>query len=319
MTKPEDRIPLGVAFMLGFCAIAPLIDVFAKLAAQTVSVGEVTLARYLVQGTLMVPMVIWFGQGFRMSGQVLGLTVIRAAVSLLSTFCFVAAIREMPLADALAIVFIEPFIILFLGWAIYGEQVGPRRIAAAGVGFLGSLLVIQPSFSEFGPIALFPLGTALGFALYILVTRQLAPLQHPVAMQSHTAIAAVVLWLPVMLLAQPFEVPSLAFDLPEGVTWLFLAGVGVAAIVSHMSMSFALRLAPASAVAPLHYLELVTATIFGYLVFGNFPDALTLAGIAVICGSGLYLIHRERAAARRARTAPGPAHLLPEAALREEG
>lgn len=319
MSKPADSIPLGVAFMLGFCAIAPLIDVFAKLAAQSVSVGEVTLARYLVQGTLMVPMVAWLGQGLRVSGRALRLTIVRAAVSILSTFCFVAAIRVMPLANALAIVFVEPFIILALGWALYGEQVGPRRIGAAVVGFVGALLVIQPSFAAFGPVALFPLGTSLGFALYILVTRQLAPLVHPAAMQAQTAVVAGALWLPAMLLAQPFDVPSLQFDMSEGRIWVYLGCVGVMATISHLSISFGLRLAPAATLAPLHYLELVNATLFGYLVFGNFPDAMSWAGIGVICASGLYLIHRERVIARAEAQHPEPATLLPEAALPEEG
>jgi drug/metabolite transporter (DMT)-like permease len=303
--------------MLGFCAIAPLIDVFAKLAAQSVSVGEVTLARYLVQGALMAPIMVRLGQSFRLSGRALRLTVLRAAVSILSTFCFVAAIRVMPLADALAIVFVEPFIILLLGWGLYGEQVGPRRIGAAVAGFLGALLVIQPSFSAFGPVALLPLGTALGFALYILVTRQLAPLLHPVAMQSHTAIAAALLWLPLMLVLRPLELPVLSFAMPQGPVWLYLFCVGLAATISHLSISFGLRLAPAATLAPLHYLELVNATIFGYLVFGNFPGMVSWAGIGVICASGLYLIHRERVVARQAGGGPGPVRSMPEAALPE--
>ena len=313
MTKPADRIPLGVAFMLGFCTLAPLIDVFSKLAAQTVSVGEVTLARFVVQAALMAPLVIYYRQGFTMSRRVLWLTFLRASVSILSTYCFVAAIQVMPLADALAIVFVEPFIILFLGWLVYKEHVGPRRFAAAFVGFLGSLLIIQPSFDMFGPVALFPLGTALTFALYILITRQLAPLMHPVAMQSHTAIVATILWLPVMLLTMHSGIPSLAFAMPAGWVWVFLFGVGLAATVSHMSMSFGLRFAPASTLAPLHYLEMVSAATFGYLVFGNFPNALTWAGIGVICASGLYIIHRERQIART----PELATLVPEAALPE--
>ncbi len=298
MTASADRVPLGVAFMLGFCAIAPLIDVFSKLATGSVSVGEVTLARFLVQGSLMAPVVLAMGLRLRMGGRELRLTLVRALVSILSTYCFVAAVRVMPLADALALVFVEPFIILLLGWALYGERVGPRRLGAAAVGFLGALLVVRPSFEAFGAVAFFPLGTALFFALYIIVTRQLAPFQHPAAMQFHTALAAAVLWLPVMLIATPFAVPSLAFGWPQGWTWGFLFGVGLAATVSHMLMSFGLRLAPAATLAPLHYLEIVSSASFGYLVFGNFPSLLTWLGIGVICASGLYIIYRERQLAR---------------------
>lgn len=301
--------------MLGFTTFAPLIDVFSKLAAERVPVGEITLARFVVQAALMVPFVLWSGQGFRMSRRVLWLTTLRAGVSIASTYSFIAALRVMPLADALAIVFVEPFIILFLGWAIWHEQVGPRRLIASAVGFLGSLLVIQPSFAHFGPVALFPLVTALSFALYILVTRQLAPLQHPIAMQSHTAIVAAILWAPFVIFAEGSGIPALDPVMPQGIDWLWMILVGVAATSSHMSMSFGLRFAPAATLAPLHYLEIVTAAILGYLVFGDFPNWLTWCGIGVIVASGLYVIHRERLAARRqASAAPAPARPEPPAA-----
>ena len=307
----QDRILLGTAFMLGFCATAPLIDVCSKLAAETLPVGEITLARFAVQALLMAPLVLLMGQSFRVTGRALKLTILRALVSLVSTYCFIAAVREMPIADALAIVFVEPFIILGLGWLLFAEQVGPRRIAASGVGFCGALLVIQPSFAAFGAVALFPLGTAVGFALYILITRRLAPLQHPVEMQFHTALAAMVIWTPLLWACSGLGLPDMTVLRPAGIVWLWLIGVGAAATFSHVLMSFGLRLAPASTLAPLHYLEIVSSASLGYLVFGNFPDALTWAGIGVIVASGLYVIHRERVTARHPAPMPEPPLAMP--------
>ena len=80
--------------------------------------------------------------------------------------------------------------------------------------------------------------------------------------------------------------------------WVWTFGVGLAATVSHLFISYALRYAPSSTLAPLHYLEIVMAVTLGYLVFGTLPNALTWAGIAVISASGLYVIHRERLALR---------------------
>lgn len=139
----QDRTFLGIALMLGFCLTAPMIDVASKLASQAVPVGQVTVARFVVQAALMVPVVILMRVEWRMSRRVLGLTFLRAAVSILATYAFIAAVQVMPLADALAIAFVEPFIILLLGWALFGESVGPRRIAACAVGFTGALLVIR--------------------------------------------------------------------------------------------------------------------------------------------------------------------------------
>lgn len=304
--NPTDRILTGVALMIGFCIFAPLIDVASKLAAQEVPVGVVTLGRFVVQGALMAPVVALMGLSFRLTPRTLGLTTLRAIMSIASTYCFVAAVKVMPIADALAIAFVEPFIILLIGKLILSEQVGPRRLAASAVGFAGSLLVIQPSFAAFGAVALFPLGTAVSFAVYMLVTRHLSREMHPVPMQFHTALVAGLLCLPLLTLGQSLGEPSLSFALPQGIFWLWCFCVGLAATISHMAITYALKFAPSATLAPLHYLEIVTATIFGYLFFSDFPDALTWVGVAVIVGSGLYVIHRERQVARTARLTLDP-------------
>ncbi|MCB2129496.1 MAG: DMT family transporter [Rhodobacteraceae bacterium] len=313
--NPNDRILTGVALMIAFCVLAPLIDVSSKLAAQAVPVGVIVLGRGIVQAALMLPVVLILHESLRLSRRNLWLTSLRALFLVSSTYCFVAAVRVMPIADALAIAFVEPFVILLIGRLVFSEQVGPRRLAACAVGFAGSLLVIQPAFASFGAVALFPLGTALSFALYILVTRHLSREVHPVTMQFHTAFIAAILCLPFLALGTALGEPSLTFAAPEGIYWLWCFCVGLASAVSHMAMTYALKFAPSSTLAPLHYLEIVTAAALGYAVFGNFPNALTWAGIAVIVSSGLFVIHRERQLAREARlvtSAPLSPHLPPE-------
>jgi drug/metabolite transporter (DMT)-like permease len=302
----SDRILTGVALMIAFCVIAPLIDVASKLAAQEVPVGIVTLGRFVVQAALMLPVVLLMGLTMRMSRTALRLVLWRSVFSILSTYSFVAALRVMPVADALAIAFVEPFIILLIGKLALSEQVGPRRLGASVVGFSGALLVIQPSFAAFGAVALFPLGTALFFALYMLVTRRLSREMHPVPMQLHTAVFAGLMCLPLLGLGDALGEPTLALTAPRGIFWLWVFCVGLAATVSHMCITYALAFAPSSTLAPLHYLEIIGATTFGYLVFGNFPGGLTWAGIGVITASGLYIIHRERQVARSARLTLDP-------------
>ena len=303
-TPSTDRILAGVALMLGFCVTAPLLDVAAKLASDSVPVGQITTARFLVQCVLMAPFVWIMGVSLHVAqGQWLAL-VSRAALLLASTFCFIAAIRVMPLADALAIVFLAPFIVLLVGKFYLGEDVGPRRVGAAMVGFVGVLCVIQPSFAAFGAVALFPLGAAVGFAFYILVTRGLSRRMHPVALQFHTGLIASLLCLPVMILAEGTDSAMLDPVWPQGINWLWLFGVGFFATLSHMMMTYALSLAPSATLAPLQYLELPVATLLGYLVFRDFPNAMALTGIAIIIGAGLYMIHRERVTARQSATDP---------------
>ncbi|TFL18888.1 DMT family transporter [Jannaschia formosa] len=294
-----DRILAGVALMLGFCLTAPLLDVAAKLASDTVPVGQITAARFIVQCVLMAPVIWVMGLSMRVPRGHWVALVFRAVLLLVATFCFIAAISVMPLADALAIVFVAPFIVLLVGKFYMGEDVGPRRVGAAAVGFLGVLFVIQPSFAAFGVVALFPIGTAVAFAFYVLVTRGLSRQVHPVTLQFHTGLIASLFCLPVMILAEGSGVASLDPVWPEGVAWLWLLGVGFFAALSHMMMTYALSLAPSATLAPLQYLELPVATLLGYLVFRDFPNTLTLIGIAIIIGAGMYMIHRERVTARQ--------------------
>ncbi|NCT12895.1 MAG: DMT family transporter [Rhodobacterales bacterium] len=292
--------------MLGFCITAPLIDVASKLAAATLPVGQITTARFVVQAVLMAPVCLWLGHGLRIGPGLAWALMARAACLIASTYCFVAAVAVMPIADALAIAFVEPFILLILGHYLFGDAVGPRRIAASVVGFGGALLVIQPSLVTFGLVALYPLGTALSFALYMLVTRSLSRRMHPVPMQYHTATVATLLCLPVMAAGAALELPTLGLRWPEGMAWLWLAGVGAASGGAHMLMTWALRFAPSATLAPLHYLEIVSAAALGYLVFDDFPDVLTWTGIGVIVASGLYIIHRERITAREGSVVAPP-------------
>jgi drug/metabolite transporter (DMT)-like permease len=313
----QDRILPGIVLMLAFCLLAPLLDVCAKLAAGGgIPVGQVTTARFLVQTVLMLPFVLALGHGLRLSPRALVFVLLRALCLVVSTFAFISGIKVMPLADALAIVFVEPFILLFLGWLIFGDRIGPRRIAAAATGFVGVLLVIQPAFDTFGLVALWPLGTALAFSFYMLVTRAIAAYMHPVPMQLHTSWTGLLMCLPLMVLFDGGAVPELDPVWPQGLMWLWLAGVGLWASVSHMCMTYALRFAPAATLAPLHYLEIVIAVALGWAIFGDLPNRETMLGIAIIVASGLYVIHRERLAARQA---PAPAPRSPHPAAPVEG
>ncbi len=303
----KDTTLRGIVLMLIFCMIAPLLDVSAKLAAEGgVPVGQITTARFVVQLLLMLPVVLVMGLSLRLTARALAFTVLRAIFLILSTFSFVSGIAVMPVADALAIAFVEPFILLVLGSLIFGDHVGPRRIAACAVGFGGALLVIQPSLAVFGWVALWPLGTAFFFAFYMLVTRAISAWMHPVAMQFHTSWTGLLLCLPVMVLAKGTGIGPLDPVWPEGLNWLWLMGVGFWAAVSHMAMTYALKFAPSATLAPLHYSEIVVAVALGYLIFEDFPNLMTWAGIAVIVASGLYMIHRERLAARLIRLPSTP-------------
>jgi drug/metabolite transporter (DMT)-like permease len=290
----NDRILPAIGLMLAFCVTAPLIDIASKLATATIPIGQITTARFIVQAVLMLPLLLWMRHSMIPDVRLVPMVALRAALLILSTYSFVSAIAVMPVADALAIAFVEPFIILILAALLHGDPVGPRRIGASVIGFAGALLVIQPSLAAFGLVALWPLGTALFFALYMLVTRGLSTRLDPVPMQFHTSILAILFCLPVMWFADGSGIRTLDPVWPQGTAWVWLASVGAASAISHLIMTYALRMAPSATLAPLHYLEIISAVALGYLVFGDFPNAMTWVGIIVISASGLYVILHER-------------------------
>ena len=290
----QTRVLPGILLMLAFCVLAPLLDTCSKLATATIPVGQITAARFLVQGLLMAPIVVAMGLRLSLPRRLWWLMTLRTLFLIASTFCFVAAVTVMPIADALAIVFVEPFILLIMGKLLFANPVGPRRIIASVIGFAGALLVIQPTLSNYGLIALFPLGTAVAFAFYMLTTQAIAAHIHPVLQQMHTGLIGTLICVPVLIMANGGTIPQIDPVWPMGLSWLWLFGVGFWAAASHLCMTIALKFAPASTLAPMHYLEIITAVALGYLVFNDFPNALTWAGIAIITASGLYIILRER-------------------------
>ena len=296
----------GILLMVAFTILAPLLDMSSKLATETLPVGQITTARFVVQLLCMIPVSLALRLPLSASATDIGLTLLRALFLIGSTFCFIAGVAVMPIADALAIVFVMPFILMFMGWAFFGNRVGPRRIGASAVGFGGALLVIQPSVSHWGLVALYPLGTAFLFSFYEILTQSLAPRMHPVTMQLHTSIAGSLITVPLLYLANGSGITAIDALMPHGTAWLWLFGVGFWAAVSHLCMTFALKFAPAATLAPLHYLEIVVAVIIGYFVWGTFPNLSTWAGIVVIVGSGLYIIHREHVTAGADPAKPPP-------------
>lgn len=117
---------------------------------------------------------------------------------------------------------------------------------------------------------------------------------------------------PLLALNNVLELDGLIWDTldpvwPHGMFWVYLLGVGVFATVAHMMMTVALTVAPAATLAPLHYLEIITAAILGYYIFDDIPNGIALWGIVVIMASGLYVVHRERVTARDITRLPGPA------------
>ncbi|WP_439523058.1 DMT family transporter [Marivita sp.] len=307
----QDRPTLGIALMLGFCVVAPMGDAIAKILSSEVALGQLLLVRFAIQALVLIPIIAMTGRIWRMSNRVLGLTLVRTILHILGIGMMVSALYYLPLADAIAIAFVMPFIMLLLGHYVLGEEVGLRRMLACAVGFLGTLLVIQPSFQEVGWPALLPLGVAVNFALFMLVTRKIAKETDPIGLQAVSGVMAVLMMAPAMFLIPGMTAPILAWDSAlDSTTWTLLLAIGLSGTLAHLLMTWSLRYAPSATVAPMQYLEIPIATIIGFAVFGDLPNTLASVGIAITVASGLYIVFREQAISRL----PGPAPVVPRPA-----
>lgn len=273
-------------------------DALAKLLGQLVPLGQLLLVRFAVQAVVLIPLVIATRRVWRMNARVFRLTLLRTLLHIAGIGAMFTALKYLPLADAVAIAFVMPFLMLLLGKYVLKEEVGTRRIAACVVGFVGTLLVIQPSFANVGLPALWPLVVAVVFSLFMLVTRQIAKDTDPVGLQAVSGVMATVILLPVLLIGHSFDVPPFVMIVPSAWEWSLLAGIGLLGTAAHLLMTWSLRFAPAATLAPMQYLEIPVATSIGWLVFRDLPNTLASVGICITMAAGLYIIMRERASAQ---------------------
>lgn len=298
----NDRPVLGILLMLGFCILAPFGDAVAKLLGETMPLGQLLLVRFAVQAALLLPIVVLARRLWRMRGRILRLAILRALLHIAGIGAMFTALKYLPLADAVAIAFVMPFILLLLGKTLLNEEIGRRRMLACLIGFSGTLLVIQPSFAAIGWPALWPLAVAVIFAFFILVTRQLARDTDPIGLQAVSGVIATLVLLPVVLLGRHSTVPALGLIVPDEREWLLLLAIGGLGTLAHLLMTWSLRFAPAATLAPMQYLEIPAATAVGWLIFRDLPGLLAGVGILITLAAGLYVVMHERSIERLART-----------------
>jgi drug/metabolite transporter (DMT)-like permease len=296
-----DRPLLGVLLTIAFCAIAPFGDSLAKILGETIPLLELLAVRFAAQTLLLLPMLAALGTPLGLSKRVLRFTALRTLLQLAGIAAMFSALRYLPLADAVAIAFVMPFILLLLGRYVLDEEVGPRRLAACVVGFAGTLLVVQPSFATVGAPALLPFVVAIVFALYMLVSRQIAKDADPLLLQAASGVMATPLLIAALALGWSAGWPGFEVKMPNFHEGALLAALGIIGTLAHLLMTWSLRFAPAATLAPIQYLEIPFATAIGFVIFGDLPNGIAAVGIAITIAAGLYVVYRER---RNAETVP---------------
>lgn len=275
---------LPLFLVAGVCLSS--LDATAKFLVRDNALLLVVWARYAGQMLFVTPFA-WRHAGPRFfRTQRIGLHLVRSTFLLLATVLFFGALRFLPIAEASAITFLAPIFIVLLSRPILNERPNRGRLAAAVAGFIGILIILRPGSAVFHPAALLLVGTALFNALYQLLTRKLFA-ENPHTSLFYSALVGAV----VCTVALPFDV---AANVPHWRDALLLLLCGVFAGLGHWFFISAYQRAPASLLTPFTYLQIMWATFYGWLIFGQLPDAWSVMGMLVIVCSGLSLALQER-------------------------
>jgi drug/metabolite transporter (DMT)-like permease len=287
-SSPESRAALaGIALMAVGILLFAVNDALGKWLVATYSVGQVLLIRSLAALALLAPF-IWRDRASFAVAPRRGMQFVRAALATMEVACFYWAVAYLPLADVMAYYLAGPIFVTAIAGTLLGEPVGWRRWTAVTIGFVGVVVCLRPGVAITWP-ALIALAGSLTFSLSMISTRTLRGTSDTVLVTVQTVAALV---FGAALAPAAWVTPSLGDA-------ALLALLGMVAMVAHVCVNRSLKLAPASTVVPYQYTTIVWAVTFGYLVFGDVPDAWMLGGGAIIIGAGLFIFLRERTLARR--------------------
>ena len=287
MTRPaSSRTLVGIGLMLSAMAVLPFLDAIAKyLGQQGVPVMQIVWARLFFGAILTLPFAL------KLSG-VRGLVpnmplmhCVRACFLIAATTFFFWGLKFLPVADTLAIFFVQPLIVTMLSPLVLGETVGVRRWSAVIIGFIGTLIIIRPGFQELNPGVFLALGSGTSLAIYLLLTRRIAGSAPAMVTTFYTSLMGAIITSVIVLFV--WQTPT-----PE--QWMFFVLLSAIANGGHFLIIRAYDHAEASLLAPLAYTEMIMATIVGWYVFGDFPDMWTFIGVGILIACAIYISWRER-------------------------
>lgn len=273
------------------------LDTTAKylISHTEIATAQVVWMRFIGQMALMIILLGPWNAPQLLRTQKLGWQLIRSLLMAATTLCNFIAVQYLRLDQTVSIAFLAPLVVAALAGPFLGEWVGWRRMLAILAGFAGILIVLRPGFADVHWAFGFSFASMMVYALFMLLTRKLAPYDPPLVTLFYSLMAGAVI-------GAPFAFQHWVW--PETwLQWLQLLSLGALGGTGHYLLILAYRLAPASSVSPFLYFQLLSMVALGFLVFDDVPDGWTLMGSSVVIASGVYLVHRERMQAREAQAA----------------
>jgi drug/metabolite transporter (DMT)-like permease len=284
--KPAANPLIGIALVLCAMAILPLIDVCAKfLGQQGVPILQMVWARFFFGSLFTLPFAVQAAgkEAFRPVNPVFNAS--RASALIAGTFFFFLSLKYLPIADTLAIFFVQPILVTALSPILLREHVGIRRWITVAIGFVGVLIIIRPGFQEFNLGVVFALLAGLCSSAYIIITRHLTGKAIAIVTTFQTSVMGAV----ALSVALPLYWQNVTLN--QALLLVLLGGI---AIAGHFFITKAYDYAEASLLSPFSYTEMIMAVAAGWYFFGDFPDSYTFLGVSILIGCAIYISLRER-------------------------
>src|SRR5882757_565820 len=276
-----SRPLLGMLYMCAACTLFPIMNGFVKLLAVTYEPTQIVWFRIVIH-LVLVALVFTPRMGLDLfRTHRIGLQFLNSVMMLLSTLLFFSAVKYVGVAEAIAVSFVAPLAVVFLAWPILGERITPMRVAAVVVGFAGVLVVIRPGSALFQWASVLLLGSAICYAIYQIIIRRLAGVDHPATSIFYSVLLGAIL--------MSMLVPFVWLTPKSWVDWLLLLSLGALGGAGHYCVARAMTYASANFVAPFNYTQMIGSVIVGYLMFAEVPDLYTWLGTALIVGAGLLV------------------------------
>ena len=285
MASTKNLVIAGVLLMLLGDLVFTINDAMGKWLVATFPVGQVLFVRSVGAFFVLGPMVVRAGPASLIRVERPGLQVLRVVLTTVETALFYVGVMYLPLADFLSFYMAGPIYVTALSHLVLGEKVGWRRWTAVLVGFVGVLVILNPSPAAMSWPSLYAFAGSLLFGGIIVLGRMLRG----------TSDTTLVTWQTLGCLVLGAILSVGAWTPPSAVDFVALLMLGIVACLAHMLITRALKMAPASTLAPLHYSLLLWGIVLGYIVFGDVPEPRVLVGAAVVILAGLFILHRERA------------------------
>ncbi len=282
--QPASQPGKGILLYMAAFFFMSTMELMAKLLTQDLHVAQAVWARYAGQTVIVV---VWL---FPQLGQVVrtrypGLQFARSVLLLIGTAVFFTALTYLGLAEASAVMNINPVLITVGGAIFLGETFGVKRAFGVGAALIGALIVIRPGTDVFSPATLLPLISASCYAGFILLTRKVGHDEDPRTSLLYAALLGAIITSVVV----PFY-----WQTPDLRQVGLMCAIGILGALGQFLMIQSVRYAEASAIAPFSYIALLVAAFWGYVAFGDVPDLATWIGGGIIVASGIYIWHRER-------------------------